>query len=637
MKMINDLNSIVNFVDDYALIINNNQEIVYCNSYLLKFLEYDVTEIIGKNIEEILNYPCESNEPKKKCNEYIIIKNKNGTEEIMERCIIKGVYEEKESYCILLKSVIQSICSTYYKENISDLMPLNIWIKDTKGKYIYANSNYSEAVQKKKSEIIMATDYDIWTKEVADHFIKEDKQVIENKKEFITENPSKLRNEHFKHKIHKIPILNEHGEVKYILCIGISGKDIKVFEDSMAEEFIKRKKAEEELEFFFNNTTDYMCILNGAGFYEKVNSRMVEKLGWSREEFRKRTIMKSVHEDYKAIVNNAGENIFKNGFYKPFILKQKCKNEEYRLIEWSCRFIREKNIVICVGRDISDKLSLESREKQIEEIIEIDRMKSEFLANISHELRTPLNIIFLSLQSLEKIMEINYANHDEKVISYFRMIKQNTFRLLRMINNLIDITKIDTGFYELNLENIDIVNVVEEIVLSVAKYVEGKGVEIIFDTEIEEKNIAADVDKIERIMLNLLANAVKFSKGSGSIEVYIRENDDKILISVKDEGIGIEEEKLKMIFDRFKQVDNSLIRRSEGSGIGLSLVKSFVEMHGGNIQVTSEYGKGTEFLIELLDNVVEENEKENIMTKNNFNANIQRCNIEFSDIYSLNP
>ena len=631
MDIINDLESIVSFIDKYALIINNNQEIIYCNPYLLKFLEYEVHQIIGRELKEILNYSY-INEGKN-----VIVKNKSGIEEVMEICTVKGIYKGEEGSCIFLKRVIESINIGYYTDKIIDLMPLNIWIKDINGKYVYGNNNYSETVQKKRNDIIMATDYDIWPKELADDFIKEDKIVIESKKEFVTENPSKLRNEHFKHKIHKIPMFNEQGEVKYILCIGISGKDIKVFEDSMAEEFIKRKKAEEELEFFFDNSTDYMCILNRAGFCEKVNNRMVEKLGWSKEEFRKRTIMKSVHEDYEAIVNKVVEIIFKNGFYRPFILKQKCKNGEYRIIEWNCRFIKEKNIVICVGRDISDKLELESREKHAEEIIEIDRMKSEFLANISHELRTPLNIIFLSLQSLEKMMGINYENYDEKVISYFRMMKQNTFRLLRMINNLIDITKIDTGFYDLNLENINIVNVVEDIVLSVAKYVEGKGVEIIFDTEIEEKSIAADVDKIERIMLNLLANAVKFSKGNGSIEVYIRENDDKILISVKDDGIGIEEEKLKVIFDRFKQVDNSLIRRSEGSGIGLSLVKSFVEMHGGKIQVTSKYGKGTEFTIELLDNIIEENEKENIMTKNNFNANIQRCNIEFSDIYSLNP
>ena len=178
-------------------------------------------------------------------------------------------------------------------------------------------------------------------------------------------------------------------------------------------------------------------------------------------------------------------------------------------------------------------------------------------------------------------------------------MKQNCYRLLRLINNLIDISKIDSGFLNPNLKNYNIVSVVEDITLSVAEYIQDKGVEVIFDTNVEEKIIACDPDNIERIILNLLSNAVKFTNAGDQITVEVMDNEDYIEISVKDTGIGIPEDKLKVIFERFRQVDNSLSRSHEGSGIGLSLVKALVDMHDGSINVNSNLGEGTEFIIKL--------------------------------------
>ena len=162
-------------------------------------------------------------------------------------------------------------------------------------------------------------------------------------------------------------------------------------------------------------------------------------------------------------------------------------------------------------------------------------------------------------------------------------MKQNCYRLLRLVNNLIDITKIDSGFMELNLKNVNIIEVVENITLSTAEYIESKSRTIIFDTDIEEKIMAIDPEQMERVILNLISNATKFTSPGDTIEVTIYDKDKYILISIKDTGIGIPQDKLDSIFERFKQVDPLLSRRSEGSGIGLSLVKSLVEMHNGNI------------------------------------------------------
>ena len=166
--------------------------------------------------------------------------------------------------------------------------------------------------------------------------------------------------------------------------------------------------------------------------------------------------------------------------------------------------------------------------------------------------------------------------------------------------------------------------------MSIVEYTKLKDISIIFDTDVEEKIIAFDADMVERIMLNLLSNSIKFTERGGEIEVNIYNEEAKVKISVKDNGIGIPEDKLEMIFDRFGQVENSLRRRTEGSGIGLSLVKSLVELHEGTISVQSEFGRGTEFIIELPDKIIDND----FIAKNEENTfNAERIHVEFSDIY----
>jgi signal transduction histidine kinase len=200
---------------------------------------------------------------------------------------------------------------------------------------------------------------------------------------------------------------------------------------------------------------------------------------------------------------------------------------------------------------------------------------------------------------------------------------------------MIDITKLDAGFFELELKNCNIVNVVENITLSVSEYIKHKSIELVFDTDIEECIIACDPDKIERVMLNLLSNSIKFTKQGGSMRVNMYDKGESIIISIKDTGIGIPNDKTGIIFDRFRQVDKSLTRKQEGSGIGLSIVKSLIELHGGKISVLSEYGKGTEFIIELPVVVLPEDKGKCRVIEAESQERIERIHIEFSDIYSL--
>jgi signal transduction histidine kinase len=258
--------------------------------------------------------------------------------------------------------------------------------------------------------------------------------------------------------------------------------------------------------------------------------------------------------------------------------------------------------------------------------------QEEFISNISHELKTPLNIIFSTVQLFEMYSQNGSLDERrESIIKHINSIKLNSYRLSKLINNIVDTAKIEAGFFELNLSNNNIIEFVEEILMSVINYTEEKEVNIIFDTNTEEKIIAFDPEKIERVVLNLISNAIKFSDKGNAIYVNIRVDDEFVEISVEDSGIGIDRNDIDIIFDRFKQVNKSLSRNVEGTGIGLNLTKSIVELHEGKIFVESELGKGSKFTFTLLTRKVMQESKL-------FNDNLRNKNehvlLELSDIYS---
>lgn len=307
----------------------------------------------------------------------------------------------------------------------------------------------------------------------------------------------------------------------------------------------------------------------------------------------------------------------------------KCKGEE---------------AVLTIIQDISERKRMIELEKKfdmnieiLEETLEIDRHKSEFFANITHEFRTPLNVILGTIQLLDLNIKGKSYLETKIIERKTKIMKQNSLRLLRLINNIIDVTKLDAGFFEIHPQNTNIIKIVEEITLSVADYAKDRDVDIIFDTDIEEKMVACDPDIIERVILNLLSNAIKFTEKGGTINVAMQCDAHYITISVKDTGIGIQDDNQEIIFERYRQVDKSLTRNHEGSGIGLSLVKSLIEMLNGEISVKSEYGKGSEFIIVIPYKLLEKDDfKEVSLVNNARHTHVERIMIEFSDVYSLN-
>lgn len=242
---------------------------------------------------------------------------------------------------------------------------------------------------------------------------------------------------------------------------------------------------------------------------------------------------------------------------------------------------------------------MEKNDKLLKKVIELEKRKNNYFVNLSHELRTPLNLISSTEQLVTELNKSKDGIGKSKLNGCMQVVRRNTNRLLNLINNIIDTAKIESGSYQLNIREHDIVYIVEEATLSLKDYIERKGIELIIDPEMEEKIIKCDEHEIERCIVNLVSNAAKFTPEGGTIEVTIEDLDEKVKIIVKDTGIGIDKKYHDSIFNRFNQVIDQGAESKGGSGLGLTITKQIIDMHGGQISVESELGKGCKFIIIL--------------------------------------
>jgi len=243
---------------------------------------------------------------------------------------------------------------------------------------------------------------------------------------------------------------------------------------------------------------------------------------------------------------------------------------------------------------LNDQLELEK--KEAERLKQLDQVKSDFFSNVTHEFRTPLTLILGHLDSI--IPNIS----DERAKRELIVVKRNAKQLEKLINQLLDIAKIEADRMDLDLRRGNIVPFLDEIQKSFQTLSERKKVDLKFDIQRQVINMDFDPDKVELIFYNLLSNAFKFTdKGEVTLGVSTirKENKDYAKLVVQDTGIGIEEDQIGKIFDRFYQSENSRWRKNKGTGIGLALVKDLVELHRGTIDLKSISGVGTEITVLL--------------------------------------
>lgn len=388
----------------------------------------------------------------------------------------------------------------------------------------------------------------------------------------------------------------------------------------------------EELQKFYNlahyNSHTYMFICDNKFNVSYMNNKIKEGFSndISNEKFRELILE---IEDVKEKIPEILRELKRTGMWRGILTDVK-KDE---IIDCFIQLIHsdeniDKNEILVIYVDITERIKLET-ELNFHKINDIK--KSEFISVLSHELKTPLNVFYSTVQLLEKTRKVNEEKFSKVYDKYSSSLKVNSKRMLRIINNIVDTTRIDTGEFRADFGNYEIVSLVEDIAMSTVSFAKSKNISIEFDTNVEEHYIKYDPSMIEKIVLNLISNSIKYTKYSkygGIIKIDIILEEKWIKILFEDNGIGIPLEMKDKIFDRFLRLDNSLRRLNEGSGIGLSIVKSMVEVHGGSISVNSILNQGSVFEVKL-PNTLLDNSIMNIYKFNEANTEI-----ELSDIYN---
>lgn len=528
-------------------------------------------------------------------------------------------------------------------EELLDKIPYEIFIKDTNGIYQYVNLATEKKLGIKKEEIIGKNDYDIRPKTLAHICDESDKNVLENgDKEFVEDK-----------------IINDNIETRYEIFKALLNNDKDKVKIGGIAKFISEDKS---LQISINENSNKIMnnpkILNSSSVYDGIlkdlkSAVKCNEVGLYLYDKNKNAMILNNHfgedEAFFEESYNITMNIEKNYFYN-----YECKIEEklnFNSVKYIYLLKINNNLLGCIHIYYENKpkkineefikyiciiLSFIKDKKNLKHAVEIESLKSEFFANLSHEFKTPLNIILSTVQLVMNYIEVNNEYPDYNMFNKcLSNIKQNSYRILKIANNLIDMSKIDGNFYSINMGNYNIVEVVENIVQSLAEYMKDNKRNIIFDTMEEEIITACDPDQIERIILNLLSNAMKFTSHGGNIYVDMEVNDrcNKVIIKISNDGEKINFEDRLRIFERFTQSESLLTRRAEGTGIGLTLVKSLVKLHNGEVYVNTEFEEGTQFCIELPIRKIK-NFKNNNVREKSIVSKVEKFNIEFSDIYN---
>lgn len=270
-------------------------------------------------------------------------------------------------------------------------------------------------------------------------------------------------------------------------------------------------------------------------------------------------------------------------------VQQEELRESNYLLEEKAKLLNEKNELVFAAK--------EAITLKMKELEQTNKYKSEFLANMSHELRTPLNSILI----LARILKDNKTeNLSEDEVKYANVIFKAGSDLLELINDILDLSKIESGYVDLYPENIKIEEVKNDLKLLFDELALSK--ELNFEVEINENSpeiVFVDKQRLEQILKNLLSNAFKFTPKDGLVKVDFYKKDERLEIAVQDTGIGIPEEKQKLIFEAFQQADGSTSREYGGTGLGLSISKELAKLMGANISLTSKIGEGSTFILSL--------------------------------------
>ncbi|ABE51610.1 PAS domain-containing sensor histidine kinase [Methanococcoides burtonii] len=352
------------------------------------------------------------------------------------------------------------------------------------------------------------------------------------------------------------------------------------------------QESEEKFRTIFDKANDGIYLIDLHGRFIDVNAMACKQTGYSRDEMLQMAYkdMGFPEIDYKKQV----KELYKKG-YTSFESASILKDDSTAYGQMRSQIIQYggKTAILSIARDITERKKAE--EAILEAKIEAEsanRAKSEFLANMSHELRTPLNSI---IGFSDVLYNESHGPLNEYQKKYTSNVLRNGKHLLDIINDILSISNIETGTMELHINEFIVSDAIDEVESLMILIASEKDIDLTCNIDIGMPTIKTDMIKFKQILYNLVHNAIKFTDQGGSVTIGGKISDDLVHISVKDSGIGVSPEDQDKLFNPFFQLDSSNARKYGGTGLGLALVKKFVEMHGGEIWVESEVGKGSTF------------------------------------------
>lgn len=469
-------------------------------------------------------------------------------------------------------------------ETIPDL----IWLKDPEGVYITCNPRFERFFGAPESKIKGKTDYDFMDTEQADFFRQKDKEaLIANKPKINLEWVTYADDGHkeFLETI-KTPMYSAQGELIGVLGIARDITEIFQNEQKLKEkDLIFQSLLENSPVYIFFKDHDIKALYLSRNFEEMIGLPMDQILGKDMNEIFPSELAKSMIEDDKRILKDG----------RLVVVNEELAGRYYTTIKFPIHKDEGKPMLAGFTIDVTEtEIAKQELVVAKEKAEESDKLKTAFLQNMSHEIRTPMNAIMGFSELLTDVFD-----DKNKLELYTEIISNRCHDLLRLINGMLDIARIESGHVNIFLEKCNLTNWISELMLDFVEYrkgIEKQHIDLEYKLECDkQESVVFDQGKVKQILINLVSNALKFTD-KGIIEVgckIIEEN--QIQFYVSDTGLGIDKENQGKIFERFAQIDPDMSSVYKGAGLGLSIVKGLLESMGGEIWLASEAGAGSKF------------------------------------------
>ena len=358
----------------------------------------------------------------------------------------------------------------------------------------------------------------------------------------------------------------------------------------------ERNKLTEERDRFFALSMDMLSIVHLDGRFQRINPAFEQVLGFSEEELLDMSLFELVHPDDRPGTESGYESLALGEPIKWMENRLRTREGTYKWVAWSYFPVPEEGLAFAVGRDMTELRQMhEVLRLRADELEDANRIKDEFLATMSHELRTPLT----SIMGWSRLLGSNRLGEQERDRAV-QVIQRNAEAQSKLIEDLLDVSRIITGKLRIEVQPVSFASITESVINSLRPAIDAKHLQLEKSIDPAAGPILGDPSRLQQIVTNLLSNAIKFTPSEGRIEVSLQRRDSHVRLEIRDTGVGIAEEHLPHIFERFRQVDSSNVRAHGGLGLGLAIVDYLVRQQAGFVCAASEgLGKGATFSVEF--------------------------------------